>query len=481
MRLTIFSRLVIGYLIIFILAISVSVYAIVKLRQFNSVTRRILNIDNRILDDGKKMADSVLSELRYEKKYFIAKDVALYDQYLSARKEFNRSLEHASSIADTPQKTELLNRIKFHHDRYQLLVQEEAGLVRGNHGYSRQAYEQEKEKAANETLGELKMLEVYYRQDISEKMKRLGEAGTDSRNVAIVLAASAIILILGTSFLTTRSITRPLHLLMGKTKEVSEGIFREDLAITSPPEVAELTKAFNAMCVKLKAVDKMKSDFFSMMSHELRTPLTSIKEGTALLQEGIAGTITEKQKRLLTIIAGESRRLIDLVNSLLDLSKMEAGMMSYRFEKGSPVPLIEKVMTEMVPLVEAKKIELQTRIEGKLPSLRIDRERILQVLRNLVGNAVKFTPDGGRVRVSARPVDHGVEISVADTGPGIPLEDLKSIFDKFQQAAPVGSYRIKGTGLGLAIVKHIVTSHGGRIWAESEPGQGSTFILVLPA
>jgi len=182
----------------------------------------------------------------------------------------------------------------------------------------------------------------------------------------------------------------------------------------------------------------------------------------------------------LRILAEESERLISLVNSLLDLSKMEAGMMTYTFEPVPLVPLIDKVVIELAPLVEAKRIQLETKIAAGLPAPRADNARILQALRNLVGNAVKFTPEGGQVTVSARHSDRTVEVSVADTGPGIPVESLTTIFEKYQQATAAGSYRIKGTGLGLALVKHIVTSHGGKVWAESEPGQGSRFTFVLP-
>jgi len=159
---------------------------------------------------------------------------------------------------------------------------------------------------------------------------------------------------------------------------------------------------------------------------------------------------------------------------------MEAGMMAYTFESTPLAPLVDKAMLEIAPLVEAKKISLEKRIDEKLPILKIDRERILQALRNLIGNAVKFTPDKGQVTVLARPVDHGVEVSVVDTGPGIPPENLTTIFNKFQQATPSGPSQASGTGLGLAVVRHIISSHGGRIWAESEPGQGSTFTFVLP-
>jgi two-component system sensor histidine kinase GlrK len=234
------------------------------------------------------------------------------------------------------------------------------------------------------------------------------------------------------------------------------------------------------MCEKLRLLDKMKSDFFSSMSHELRTPLTSIKEGISLLKDGVGGVVPERQKRLLTILTLETNRLIDLVNSLLDLSKMEAGMMTYTFNQGSLAPLIERAMIEMVPLVESKKIRLERDGFEGVPAIRMDSERILQVLRNLIGNAVKFTPEGGRITISARQADKGVEVSVADTGPGIPVEKLTTVFDKYQQAGATGSYRMRGTGLGLSIAKHVITSHGGRIWAESKLGEGSTFTFVLP-
>jgi two-component system sensor histidine kinase GlrK len=143
--------------------------------------------------------------------------------------------------------------------------------------------------------------------------------------------------------------------------------------------------------------------------------------------------------------------------------------------------LIDRVMMEIGPIVEAKKISIEARIRERLPRIKMDRERILQALRNLIGNAIKFTPEGGRVKVSAQQVNRSLEVSVADTGPGIPAENLSTIFDKFRQATPTGSYPIKGPGLGLAIVKHIISSHGGKIWVESEPGHGSTFIFVLPA
>jgi two-component system sensor histidine kinase GlrK len=469
----------IGYFAIFLLVILVSVYAILRLHQLNTGTRHILNIDNRILDYQEKLADSILSQLRYEKKYALTKDILLYEQFLSAKGDYTKFLSELLLIVDTPEKKESLSRAKTHYQRFQSLIDKEIEYVRENQSYSKRWYEEEMEKASNGILEELKKLETYSRHDIQQRMKMLGESSASARKLVITMSTIAIVLVVVTSFLITRSITHPLTILMEKTKEISKGVFDDNLNIPSPPEISELTSAFNSMCGKLKMVDKMKSDFFSSMSHELRTPLTSIKEGISLLREGVGGAVPEKQKRLLAILSEESKRLIDLVNSLLDLSKMEAGMMTYTFQPGNIAPLIERAATEMIPLIEARKITLKTKIDEKLPVIKIDREKILQVLRNLIGNAVKFTPEGGQVRVVARLMNRGVEVSVSDTGPGITKENLTTIFQKFRQVPLKNSDPLRGTGLGLAIVKHVITAHGGRVWAESEPGKGSSFIFVL--
>ncbi len=294
--------------------------------------------------------------------------------------------------------------------------------------------------------------------------------------LGIALASSGVTILcaLVITSLITKSITSPLRRLVHRTEEVSAGVFRHDPDVSSIPEISALTSAFNGMCEKLTAVDKMKSDFLSMISHDLRTPLTTIREGASLLLEGIGGDITEKQKRLLDILYAETNRLIVMVNSILDLSKMEAGMMTYTFERGDIAPLIDRAMTEITPLAESKRIVLKKNAGGDLPQLNMDGERMLQALRNLIGNAVKFTPQDGVITVSARASNGGVAVSVEDTGPGIPAGKLGAIFEKFSGLDPE-----RGTGLGLAIVKHIIEVHGGKVWVESALAQGSRFTFIL--
>ena len=479
MRLTLFSRLILGYLAVFALVIAVSLYALRELQRFDDITQSILDRDNRILDYEKKLADSFLSQVRYERKFVIAKDQALYREFLKFRGDFERYLNEASEIAD-PKLAALLDQVKQDYEHYQELFAKETVQIKAHREYPQGWYNREKNQITDRILGVLEQVQTERQQGTYDKVRELADAGARARDAAVAITIASLLFILILSLFIARSITRPISVLKNKTREIASGRFEGDLQLSSPPEIGELAASFNLMCRKLNEIDKMKSDFFASMSHELRTPLTSIKEGTGLLLEGVGGVTTEKQRKLLTILAEESNRLIGLVNSLLDLSKMEAGMMNYSFEKASLAPLIKKAVGEITPLVEAKGIRLETEVSTGLPTVKIDRERILQALRNLISNAVKFTPKAGRVTVAARPVTGKVEVSVRDTGPGVAPENLKTIFDKFHQANSAEAFSANGSGLGLAIAKHIIVSHGGEIWAENHPEQGSTFTFVLP-
>ena len=481
MRPTIFVRMVIGYLAIFIPVVAVSTYAISQLGFFNRVTGDILQIDNSMRSYQQKLSDSFLAQIRHERKYIITKDKELHNQFILAEMEVSKRIDEAMSIADTPHKREVLNRVKDYHGRYNSLFNEEVEFIKKKQPYLQDRYKEEKEKAVDEILWELRNLRLYTEQDTYEKIRHLGESGAKANKIATVMGAGFILSGIMISIFITRSITRPLSFLKKKTRQVARGDFEGNLDLSSPPEIGGLAQDFNLMCNKLKEMEKMKSDFFSLMAHELRTPLASIKEGTNLLLKGIGEEYNEKRRTVLTVIAEESNRLIDLVNSLLDLSKMEAGMMALNLEKSDIRSLINKAVSGMGPLAMAKNVGIKVEIPQDLPYVKMDGERILQALRNLIGNAVKFTPWGGHVTISAQPLEKGVSVSVADTGPGVPKEDLNAIFDKFRQATLTNYSKIKGTGLGLAIVKHIISAHGGKVWVESEPGHGCTFIFLLPA
>jgi PAS domain S-box-containing protein len=233
---------------------------------------------------------------------------------------------------------------------------------------------------------------------------------------------------------------------------------------------------------RLKELDKMKSDFVSNVSHELRTPLTSIKGSVDNMLDGLTGPLNEKQFRYLNRIKSNTDRLSRLINDLLDLSRIEAGRVEVRPTSLPLTALAEEVAEQLKPLAAEKLIRIEVPSPDPTVTVWADRDKITQVLLNLIGNAVKFTPQDGKVTVAIENNGNDyVQISVADTGPGIFPEEANKIFSKFYQIANIDKQKPQGSGLGLAISKALVEMHGGKIWVESEGGRGSTFYFTLPA
>ena len=245
---------------------------------------------------------------------------------------------------------------------------------------------------------------------------------------------------------------------------------------------AELTAANKELGVRnreIEAANRLKTEFVASMSHELRTPLHTIIGFTELLAEEIEGPLNEKQKRFLSHIHRDSLHLLELINDILDLSRIEAGRLDLRQEVFAMTTAIEEVMATIRPQAVANALQLEGPFTPDI-ALRADRVRFKEVLYNLLSNAVKFTPEGGRVRVEGALRDKAVEISVIDTGVGIPALEQGAVFDKFHQVGATVRGLKEGTGLGLAIAKQLVEAHGGRIWLSSEVGRGSRFSFTMP-
>jgi signal transduction histidine kinase len=232
---------------------------------------------------------------------------------------------------------------------------------------------------------------------------------------------------------------------------------------------------------EVERADRLKSEFLASMSHELRTPLHTIIGFSELLAEEIQGPLNEKQRRFVGHIHRDSKHLLELINDVLDLSKIESGKVELRRELFEGAAEVAQVVESVRPAAETKGIELQTQIEGKW-NLDGDKVRFREVLFNLLSNAVKFTPSGGRITVAAAESDQPEFccFSVEDTGVGIAAGEEESIFDKFYQVGSTTKGVREGTGLGLTITRHIVELHGGRIWVESELGKGSRFTFTMP-
>ncbi|HEY9765229.1 MAG TPA: HAMP domain-containing sensor histidine kinase, partial [Chroococcales cyanobacterium] len=231
----------------------------------------------------------------------------------------------------------------------------------------------------------------------------------------------------------------------------------------------------------LKQADRLKDDFLSVISHELRTPLNGIMGFGSILLDELQGLLNPPQRRSVEKILMSTDRMLELVDSLLDFTRLRAGLFSI-FPKKTPYPvLLQEAVVSMRPLARAKGIEIES--EVFVPSeVSLDRQRIFQVLANLISNALKFTPRGGKVAVSAFVEENRLVTEVRDSGIGIDEEDLPRLFSPFQQLDTGLTRGVEGTGIGLSICKEILTLHGGFIEAESEGrDKGCTFRFVLPA
>lgn len=248
----------------------------------------------------------------------------------------------------------------------------------------------------------------------------------------------------------------------------------------SQEEILAMNDALARTNAQLRELDQMKDAFLSMVTHELRTPLTVISGITEMLETGIYGELTNEQAEHIRQIGAQAGRLRHLVNDLLDLSKIEAGMMKLHREAISPRSMGEEVIEQLIAYAAQSGVILRNQISPSLPDVDCDGRRIEHVLINLISNAIKFTPHGGQVTLSAENFGKYVRFCVADTGSGIPAEALPRVFDKFFQVHTSTETGLKGTGLGLAIVKHIVGLHGGEVSCQSEIGRGSRFFFTLP-
>jgi len=224
---------------------------------------------------------------------------------------------------------------------------------------------------------------------------------------------------------------------------------------------------------------EIKTKFTSIISHELRTPLTAIKEGISIVLDGSTGGINDEQKDFLDTAKRNVDRLTRLINDVLDFQKMEAGRARLNLQINDIDEVIGYVENTMKPLAAKKGLEIFVETEDSLPDIQCDKDKIIQVLMNLINNALKFT-EKGNITITAKRIDGSIDFAVKDTGPGIKNQDLPRLFKPFEQLETTRDKRAGGSGLGLSICKEIIDMHRGKIYAESEFGKGSTFHFLLP-
>ncbi len=300
-----------------------------------------------------------------------------------------------------------------------------------------------------------------------------------SFNEALTYAAlAATVVAVALSLFLSRSVIAPVHAMSLATQRIADGRYEERVQVIGSDELAQLGMRFNQMAEKLGQIEAMRRRLIGDVSHELRTPLTAIKGSMEGLMDGVLPATQETYEQIHT----EADRLNRLVDDLQELSRVEAHAYELNIHPLDVSSLVRTIVKRLSSQFETKRISLDLELAPHLPPVLADEDRAVQVLTNLTGNALQYTPEGGRIMISAKHANDEVQISVRDTGIGIPAEHLSHIFDRFYRVDKSRSRQAGGgSGIGLTIARALVEAHGGRIWAESEgERQGSNFTFTLP-
>jgi signal transduction histidine kinase len=321
-----------------------------------------------------------------------------------------------------------------------------------------------------------------------------------TNTTALVVAGVTISLVAIVAFFVWQSITQPINRLKIAAEQMAAGDLSQRAHISSKDEIGRLGLSFNSMAEQIKNLfallnervveteaarqraehsDKVKSSFLASMSHELRTPLNAVINFTKFVAKGQLGPVNQEQQETLYEVVDSAKHLLNLINDVLDMSKIESGTLTLfvvdNVDMGS---IVNQVCSTGKGLLADKPVEIHSSIEEDLPRIRGDRQRLVQIFLNIMSNACKFTEEG-TITVKAYRRDDDIVIAMTDTGPGIAPEDLSIVFEAFKQTES-GLRQGGGTGLGMPITKNLVEAHGGHIGLESQPGKGTTFMITLP-
>ncbi len=492
------TRIMAGYGLLIALMAGMLGYEIFAVHRMQSIIWSLAQVNFRASEASLKLLPQRDLLEEYTKKSFASSDPEYIAAVQQFEKDFEVSLQEVKADANSArEQAEIARLTEIWQDFRGEFDQECRKLTPGTFA----DFPPTLEKRLENLRAQITLVYEATLAAIESQVERSNRIGHRAEQVTWAVAGLALAISVLVTFFIMRSIGRPLALLTEGTRRLSEGQFDYRLDTTRGDEFAQLALDFNSMTRRLNELDQMKRDFVSHVSHELKAPLASIRETLQVLIEELPGPLTPKQKRLLGINLQCTRRLSSMIGNLLDLSRMEAGMMEYELKDNDLAALVRTSVAEFDPQAGEKGIRLQAVLPEHPLGAHCDADRILQVLGNVLNNAIKFSPSGGQIVIRAfksmtvpphlpeawhktlatQPGDgHFVVASIADSGPGIPPDLREKIFEKFQQVQQTKGLKGQSVGLGLAICRTIMQAHQGAIWVEENPGGGTVFFVMLP-
>jgi two-component system sensor histidine kinase GlrK len=494
------TKITAGYGILIALMIAVLVYQVSLIHDLESINSNLSRINFRAAKTSLQLMRDLDQIEEFAKKVFVTGgDPGYANKLREWQDSFTSNLQVIGSLDLSEKEQVEVNRLsQMWHDFSDEASREVQMVQSRRYSDFPSNLTNHLERLENQTQA----LFLASQQAIESQVQRSAEAGQQAERISWIAAAVALVLSLLVSFVIVQSISQPLRYLTEGTRAIAEGKFDYQLGSSGNDEFSQLARDFNKMAQRLGELDQMKKDFVSHVSHELKAPLVSMRETIQLLLEQIPGPLTEKQKRLLELNLQSGKRLSAMIANLLDLSRMEAGVIEYELKRQDLVALIRTALAEFEVRAQEKRLRLEVDLSPQPLIVECDADRVIQVIGNLLENALKFSPDGAAIRIRVRhaaeiperipagwrrKLSHGSNgagfavVVVSDSGPGVPDAHKEKIFERFHQVKQGKKISGQGVGLGLAICRTIVEAHHGAIWVEDNPDGGSVFYILFPA
>lgn len=497
------TKLVLGFGLLIGLLVLVMVYHVSTLRESVRTSRQLSSMVTRVTVSSTVELQRLDQMQESASKYAVTGDTGYSAAFARARGAYGDALLGLDSLALTGNEREAVDRLTaLWRDRFPPQRTLE-GMINGLQPAAADAVLGWLDASIGDLRRRTRALTEASQAAMQGRVRSTTEAARDAERVSGAAVVAALVLGLLVAGVIVRSITESLRRLKEGTRAVAEGDFAYRLDLDQGDEFADLAGDFNVMTRRLGELDRAKRGFLSQVSHDLKTPLASMQETTELLLAGLPGELNEKQVRLLELNRRSGTRLSAMISRLLDLSRLEEGALEYEFRSGDLAALVQFVTDDFEVRLEERSIQLDTKLPaGGLP-IRCDADRIVEVIENLLDNAVKYAPPGSRIEVRLRRVDEPppgapavearpegeggassrrglVLLTVSDEGPGVPDVEKLRIFERFHRAATGQSQDRSGVGLGLALCREIVGAHRGTIWVRDREPRGSVFCVLLP-
>jgi signal transduction histidine kinase len=456
--------------------VGVAVWSLGAMAGLVTANRDIVTRSAPALQIANALRDSLDRLERLEARYLVRRDAAYAADWEDRAERLAADLEQLGALISTASERSALGRVSEEFAAYRRHFEAERALVARGRVEPAQRIADGPARAAA-TAAETGLVDLIAASEaaLARAQVEAGALEARTRRAIVVALVLGVLAALGASAALALGMTRSLRRLTSATTELADGAFTEPLPANRRDEIGELARSFNRMAERLEEVERQKQQFFSHISHDLRSPLTALLASAQLLLA--RGSLEQRQENLVQIMQESAKRMLGMINQIMDYSRLRAPAAAPMERRVVDVAkLVSRAVDELGAQAEQQGLALGASTDGAAFDVEGDDEALGRVITNLVGNAIKFTPSGGSIAVHLAEVGDRVELSVKDTGLGIPADALPTIFDPYRRA----HRGLQGSGLGLAVVKGLVETHGGTIAVESVEGQGSCFTVSFP-